>query len=56
VLTEGWLAAGDRELPEDMIEPSEGMARAALFLAQQDASGVTGTVQYSLELLERLDA
>ena len=55
VITEGWLAAGSPELPEDMIEPPEGMARAAVYLAQQDASGVTGTVQYSLELLERLD-
>ena len=32
-----------------------GIARAAVYLAAQDGAGLTGTVQYSLELLERLD-
>jgi NAD(P)-dependent dehydrogenase (short-subunit alcohol dehydrogenase family) len=49
VLTEGWAAGGDgRQIPSDMIEPPEAMGQAAVWLAQQDASGVTGTVQSSL--------
>jgi hypothetical protein len=31
------------------------MGRAAVYLAAQDGAGLTGTVQYSLELLERLE-
>lgn len=52
VLTEGWLAAGDgREIPPEMVEPPETMAQAAVLLAGQDATGVTGTVQRSEDLL-----
>lgn len=48
VLTEGWLAAGDgREIPPEMVEPPEAMAKAAVRLAGQDATGITGTVQRS---------
>ncbi|MEZ0338917.1 SDR family oxidoreductase [Mycobacterium sp. pV006] len=51
VLTEGWLAGGGGiEIPPEMIEPPEAMARAAVFLAQQDASGITGTIQRSEDL------
>ena len=54
VLTEGWAAAGGgRPIPEDMVEPPEAMGRAAVWLATQDGSGVTGTVQSSLDLLAR---
>jgi citronellol/citronellal dehydrogenase len=51
VITEGWQAAGGWEIPEDEIEPLEAMGDAAVLLAIQDASGITGTVQYSLDLL-----
>lgn len=48
VLTEGWLAVGDgREIPPEMVEPPEAMAKAAVRLAGQDATGITGTVQRS---------
>ena len=48
VLTEGWAAAADgREIPPEMVEPPQAMARAAVLLAGQDASGITGTVQQS---------
>ncbi|MHC9297350.1 SDR family NAD(P)-dependent oxidoreductase [Mycobacterium sp. LTG2003] len=48
VLTEGWQAGGGGlQIPPEMIEPPEAMARAAVLLARQDASGVTGTVQRS---------
>jgi NAD(P)-dependent dehydrogenase (short-subunit alcohol dehydrogenase family) len=51
VLTEGWHASGaGRQIPQTMVEPPEAMADAAVFLAQQDASGVTGTVQRSESL------
>jgi citronellol/citronellal dehydrogenase len=50
VVTEGWLAAGGWELPDDEIEPPEAMGAAAVVLASQDASGITGTVQQSLDL------
>jgi NAD(P)-dependent dehydrogenase (short-subunit alcohol dehydrogenase family) len=52
VLTEGWRAAGGgREIPPEMIEEPDAIGRAAVILAAQDASGITGTVQYSLDLL-----
>ncbi|WP_067890357.1 SDR family NAD(P)-dependent oxidoreductase [Nocardia vaccinii] len=52
VLTEGWQAAGGgREIPEEMIEPPETIARAAVLLAGQDAAGITGTVQRSETLV-----
>ncbi|MCW2655250.1 MAG: dehydrogenase, short-chain alcohol dehydrogenase like protein [Mycobacterium sp.] len=52
VLTEGWLAGGGgAEIPSEMVEPPEAMARAAVLLACQDAGGITGTVQRSEQLL-----
>jgi NAD(P)-dependent dehydrogenase (short-subunit alcohol dehydrogenase family) len=51
VLTEGWHAGGGgMEIPPEMVEPPEAMANAAVFLARQDASGITGTIQRSEEL------
>lgn len=51
VLTEGWQAGGaGREIPAEMVEPPQAMADATVFLAQQDASGITGTIQRSEEL------
>src|SRR3954469_18658191 len=48
VLTEGWQAGGGgMEIPPEMVEPPEAMANAAVLLAQQDASGITGTIQRS---------
>jgi NAD(P)-dependent dehydrogenase (short-subunit alcohol dehydrogenase family) len=56
VLTEGWAATGGGlEIPPDMVEPPEAMGQAAVLLAAQDASGITGTVQYSLDLLAAAD-
>lgn len=52
VLTEGWQAGGGGvEIPPEMVEPPEAMANAAVLLAQQDASGITGTIQRSEQLL-----
>lgn len=50
VLTEGWQAGGGMEIPPEMVEPPEAMADAAVLLAEQDASGITGTIQRSEEL------
>lgn len=51
VLTEGWQAGGaGMQIPPEMVEPPEAMGRAAVLLAAQDASGITGTVQRSEEL------
>jgi NAD(P)-dependent dehydrogenase (short-subunit alcohol dehydrogenase family) len=51
VLTEGWQAGGGgMEIPPEMVEPPEAMANAAVLLGQQDASGITGTIQRSEEL------
>ncbi|BBX15559.1 short-chain dehydrogenase [Mycolicibacterium duvalii] len=48
VLTEGWLVGGGGvEIPPEMIEPPEAMGAAAVLLAQQDAGGITGTIQRS---------
>ena len=48
VLTEGWLAGGGgQEIPPEMVEPPEAMARAAVLLAGQDGAGITGTIQRS---------
>lgn len=48
VLTEGWQAGGGgMEVPPEMVEPPEAMANAAVRLAQQNAHGVTGTIQRS---------
>jgi NAD(P)-dependent dehydrogenase (short-subunit alcohol dehydrogenase family) len=52
VLTEGWRAgAAGVEIPPEMVEPPEAMADAAVLLATQDASGITGTVQRSESLV-----
>ena len=54
VLTEGWQAGGGgMEIPQEMVEPPEAMADAAVLLAQQDASGITGTIQRSEELIAK---
>ncbi len=51
VLTEGWQAGGGGfEIPPDMVEPPEAMGRAAVWLAGQDATGVTGTIQRSEDI------
>ena len=51
VLTEGWQAGGmGMEIPPEMVEPPEAMGRAAVVLAGQNASGITGTVQRSEHL------
>jgi hypothetical protein len=51
VLTEGWQAGGaGMEIPPEMVEPPEAMAKAAVLLAQQDAGGITGTIQRSESL------
>jgi citronellol/citronellal dehydrogenase len=51
VLTEGWQAGGGGfEIPPEMVEPPEAMGNAAVLLAQQDAAGITGTIQRSEEL------
>ena len=48
VLTEGWQAGGGgMQIPPEYIEPPEAMGRAAVLLAQQDATGVTSTIQRS---------
>jgi citronellol/citronellal dehydrogenase len=51
VLTEGWQAGGGGfEIPPEMVEPPEAMGNAAVLLASQDASGITGTIQRSESL------
>ncbi len=56
VITEGWQAAGAGiELEPDMIEEPKAMGRAAVILASQDAAGITGSVQYSLDLIEKFN-
>lgn len=51
VLTEGWQAGGGGfEIPPEMVEPPEAMGEAAVWLASQDATGVTGTIQRSESL------
>lgn len=51
VLTEGWQAGGGgMQVPPEMVEPPEAMADAAVWLARQDAGGVTGTIQRSENL------
>ncbi|MGA4788932.1 short-chain dehydrogenase [Nocardia sp. 852002-20019_SCH5090214] len=52
VLTEGWRAGGGgQRIPAEMVEPPETMAEAAVLLARQDATGITGSVQQSEVLL-----
>lgn len=51
VLTEGWRAGGGGvEIPPEFVEPPEAMGQAAVLLASQDGTGITGTVQRSEEL------
>jgi citronellol/citronellal dehydrogenase len=51
VLTEGWLAVGGgQRIPPEAVEPPEAMAEAAVLLAGQDATGITGTVRRSESL------
>jgi NAD(P)-dependent dehydrogenase (short-subunit alcohol dehydrogenase family) len=51
VLTEGWQAGGGGfEIPPEMVEPPEAMGNAAVLLASQDATGITGTIQRSESL------
>jgi NAD(P)-dependent dehydrogenase (short-subunit alcohol dehydrogenase family) len=50
VLTEGWQAGGGFEIPPEMVEPPEVMGNAAVLLAAQDATGITGTIQRSEDL------
>ena len=44
------VGGGGVEIPPEMVEPPEAMANAAVLLAQQNASGITGTIQRSEEL------
>jgi citronellol/citronellal dehydrogenase len=53
VMTEGAVAGGIN-VPPDMIEEPEAIGMAAVYLAGQTAGTLTGTVQYSLDLLEEL--
>jgi citronellol/citronellal dehydrogenase len=53
VMTEGAVAGGI-DVPPDMIEAPEAMGMAAVYLAGQTAATMTGTVQYSLDLLEQI--
>ena len=43
------------DIPEELYEPLETMAEAALVLATADPSRLTGRIGYSLELLAELD-
>jgi NAD(P)-dependent dehydrogenase (short-subunit alcohol dehydrogenase family) len=55
VLTEGWAAgSGGVEVPPEMVEEPDVIARAAVHLAAQDGRGITGTVQCSSDLLATL--
>ncbi len=53
VMTEG-ARAGGISVPPDMIEDPRAMGRAAVYLAGQSAATLTGTVQYSLDLLAHI--
>ncbi len=55
VMTEGAVASGI-EVPAELVEPPEAMGRAAVHLAAQDASGITGGVHLSIDLLEALSS
>jgi citronellol/citronellal dehydrogenase len=54
VLTEGAVASGITARGRD-LETAESVARAALWLAVQDADGLTGEVVYSRDVLERFE-
>ncbi|MBD0323724.1 MAG: SDR family oxidoreductase, partial [Aldersonia sp.] len=52
VLTEGWRASGNgQHIPPEAVEPPEKMGQAAVLLAGQDATGITGTIQRSESLV-----
>src|SRR3984957_1465579 len=53
VMTEGAVAGGIN-VPPEMIEPPEAIGAAAVYLAAQTATTLTGTVQYSIDLLEQI--
>jgi len=53
VMTEGAVAGGI-DVPPEMVEDPAAMGKAAVYLAAQSAATLTGTVQYSIDLLERL--
>jgi NAD(P)-dependent dehydrogenase (short-subunit alcohol dehydrogenase family) len=53
VMTEGAVAGGI-DVPPEMIEDPAAMGQAAVYLAAQTAGTLTGTVQYSIDLLERI--
>jgi citronellol/citronellal dehydrogenase len=53
VMTEGAVAGGVKVAPH-MIEDAEAMGKAAVYLAGQSARTLSGTVQYSLDLLARI--
>ncbi len=53
VLTEGTVAGGI-DVPPELVEEPEFMGKAAVYLAAQNAGTLTGTVQYSVDLLERI--
>lgn len=55
VLTEGAVASGITARGRD-VETPESVARAALWLAAQDAAGLTGSVMYSRDVLRRFEA
>src|SRR4029077_5185368 len=52
VLTEGWqYASGGVKIPDEYVEAPEVMGEAAVRLAAQPATGITGQVLYSQQLL-----
>ncbi len=53
VMTEGAVAGGVSVAPH-MVEDPAAMGQAAVYLAGQSAGTLTGTVQYSLDLLARI--
>jgi citronellol/citronellal dehydrogenase len=53
VMTEGAVAGGI-DVPPEMIEDPAAMGKAAVYLATQTAGTLTGTVQYSIDLLEQI--
>jgi citronellol/citronellal dehydrogenase len=53
VMTEGAVAGGI-DVPPEMVEDPAAMGQAAVYLAAQTATTLTGTVQYSIDLLERI--
>ena len=53
VMTEGAVAGGV-SVPPHMVEDPAAMGKAAVYLAGQSAGTLTGTVQYSLDLLARI--